>query len=64
MNGLPELVNSKGEMFGEERMIDIFKINYNANSDELIEIIEFHITNWTEGAKPDDDITVLAIQKI
>lgn len=63
-DGLPELVNSKGEMFGEERMIDIFKINSNANSDELIEIIEFHITNWTEGAKPDDDITVLAIQKI
>jgi sigma-B regulation protein RsbU (phosphoserine phosphatase) len=63
-DGLPELVNSKGEMFGEERIIDILKLNHTANSNELIDIIEFHITNWTEGHKPDDDITVLTIQKI
>lgn len=63
-DGLPELTNAKGEMFGEERLLDIFKINSDANSDELIDIIDFHIQNWTEGSKPDDDITVLTIQKI
>jgi len=63
-DGLPELTNTKGEMFGEERLLDIFKINSDANSDELIDIIDFHIQNWTEGSKPDDDITVLTIQKI
>lgn len=63
-DGLPELENNKGEMFGEERMIDILKLNYTANADELIDIIQFHLTNWTEGMKPDDDITVLTIQKI
>jgi sigma-B regulation protein RsbU (phosphoserine phosphatase) len=63
-DGLPELTNAKGEMFGEERLLDIFKINSDANSDELIDIIDFHIQNWTDGSKPDDDITVLAIQKI
>lgn len=63
-DGLPELTNSKGEMFGEERLIDIFKINADANSDELIDIIDFHIQNWTDGNKPDDDITVLVIQKL
>lgn len=63
-DGLPELTNAKGEMFGEERLLDIFKINSDANVDEIIDIIDFHIQKWTEGSKPDDDITVLAIQKI
>lgn len=63
-DGLPELVNEKGEMFGEERMLDILKLNSKANSDELIDIFDFHIKNWTGGVKPDDDITILTIQKI
>jgi serine phosphatase RsbU (regulator of sigma subunit) len=61
-DGLPELFNKDKEMFGYERVMDIYKKSANKNPEEIIEDLKNAGSEWTNDAAPDDDITFVVIK--
>ena len=62
ISGLPELFNKDKEMFGYERLMDIYKNTANKNPEEIIEDLKNLGSEWTNDAAPDDDITFFVIK--
>jgi serine phosphatase RsbU (regulator of sigma subunit)/ligand-binding sensor domain-containing protein len=61
-DGLPELFNKDKEMFGYERVMDIYKNSVSKNTEEIIEELKNAGNNWTNNEAPDDDITFVVIK--
>ena len=61
-DGLPELFNKDKEMFGYERIMNIYKIAANKNPEEIIEELKNAGSDWTNNKPPDDDITFVEIK--
>lgn len=63
-DGLTEAVNTLGEEFGTQRMIDIVQKNRDAGSKELCSLIFKAVEEYTESFPPKDDRTLLILKKI
>jgi serine phosphatase RsbU (regulator of sigma subunit)/ligand-binding sensor domain-containing protein len=61
-DGLPELFNKEKEMFGYERVMDIYKNSASKNPEEIIEELKNAGNRWTNDEAPDDDITFVVIK--
>lgn len=61
-DGLPELFNRKKEMFGYERVMEIYKNSASKNPEELIQELKTAGSNWTNSEAPDDDVTFVVIK--
>jgi serine phosphatase RsbU (regulator of sigma subunit) len=61
-DGLPELFNKEKEMFGYERVMDIYKNSASKNPEEIIEVLKNEGNRWTNNEAPDDDITFVVIK--
>ena len=61
-DGLYEEINSNGEMFGTERISDIFSENANENAKSITKALISACQEWREGADAHDDLTVLTIK--
>lgn len=61
-DGLPELFNKEKEMFGYERVMDIYKNSASKNPEEIIEELKNEGNRWTNNEPPDDDITFVVIK--
>ena len=61
-DGLPELFNQEKEMFGYERVMDIYKNSASKNPEEIIEELKNAGNSWTNDEAPDDDITFVVIK--
>ncbi|MBN2426136.1 MAG: SpoIIE family protein phosphatase [Calditrichaceae bacterium] len=61
-DGLPELFNARKEMFGYERIQEIFKNSAHLSVKEIISNLETAGVKWMDNADPQDDITFVAIK--
>ena len=61
-DGLPELFNKEKEMFGYERVMDIYKNFASKNPDEIINEFKTAGSDWTNNEAPDDDVTFVVIK--
>ena len=62
ISGLPELFNKDKEMFGYERLMDIYKNTANKNPEEIIEDLKNLGSEWTNNNDPNDDVTFVVIK--
>jgi len=61
-DGLPELFNKEGEMFGYGRVPELFKTACPRPVDEIIAFLKDAGDQWLDGKDPDDDITFVVIK--
>jgi serine phosphatase RsbU (regulator of sigma subunit) len=61
-DGMPELQNSKGEMYGYERLKNIFELNAEKSVDEIINCLKDEGSSWVEDKDPDDDVSFIVIK--
>ena len=62
-DGITEAMNVKKEQFGEKRLIQVIKENYQLTPAELVQKLNESIAQFTSGAEQNDDITVVAIKE-
>ncbi len=62
-DGIIELFNSKKEMFGEDRVKQIFSSIRSSTTAEVIDMFKTEIWKWTEAQNISDDICIIIIKK-
>lgn len=62
-DGITEAMNPEQQQFGEERLINVIKENYQLTPAEFVEKLNDAIAQFTRGAEQNDDITVVAIKE-
>ena len=58
-DGIVESVNEYGEEFGEERLIDLIRVNQQLSADDLQKIIVENVLDWAFEEERDDDMTLI-----
>jgi serine phosphatase RsbU (regulator of sigma subunit) len=61
-DGLPELENKNGEMFGYSRIKDEFKKVAGKSPDDIISYLKNEGAAWTNNGDPGDDVTFVVIK--
>ena len=61
-DGLPELFNRSKEMFGYERVMEIYNKVASKNPEEIIEELKNEGSRWSNNDAPDDDLTFVVIK--
>lgn len=61
-DGLMELFNKDDEMFGMERIEEIFRKNAEKEPEQILDVFKKTIFEWTKGIEPQDDITILVLK--
>ncbi len=61
-DGIIESRNDNGDLFGEDRLMDIF--NANQNQDNLFNEIVFRLNDFTGESGKDDDTTLLEVRMV
>jgi len=63
-DGITEAMNSRRETFGREKLLNLIKENKNRTAPEFSRELLKLVTNFTEGASPADDITLVALKNV
>jgi phosphoserine phosphatase RsbU/P len=63
-DGITEPENAYGEMFGEERLIDLVKRHVHRNDHEIIQIVFEAVRSWTGAPELSDDMTLLLARQV
>jgi sigma-B regulation protein RsbU (phosphoserine phosphatase) len=63
-DGITEPENAYGEMFGEERMIDLVVKNWDRDEGQIVSMIIDAVRQWTTATEQPDDMTLLLARKI
>jgi sigma-B regulation protein RsbU (phosphoserine phosphatase) len=63
-DGITEPENAYGEMFGEERLIDLVQRNIKADDHEIIRAVFDAVRMWTGTPELQDDMTLLLARKV
>jgi len=63
-DGVWEAVNPKGKMFGKEPIYDAIRNHHNGSANDILEAILFTLAKFQEGAKKEDDVTLVVIKGI
>jgi len=61
-DGVSEAENRNRDMFSDERIMEILASRKYSNCEEVVDTIQSAISEFTNGAAPYDDITMLAFQ--
>ena len=61
-DGVTEAMNSKGEMFGQERLVELVKNNKSLTAEELTALIQHEVKKFEGKRKQHDDITVIVVR--
>ena len=61
-DGLPELENSKGEMYGYKRIRNGFEDVAEKPPEEIVSFLKNEGAGWVNNADPDDDVTFVVIK--
>ena len=61
-DGFPELSNNKKEVYGYERVKNIFKDVSGYSAEEIIEKLKNAVGDWSGGKVPEDDVTFVVIK--
>jgi len=62
-DGVTEAMNSKREMFGDERFLKVIRDHGKLKAEDFIEKLQKEIISFTEGSPQNDDITLVAIKE-
>ena len=62
-DGVSEPENEYGEMFGEERLVDLVTRNAHKSDDQIIESVIAAVEQWTGGGELQDDLTLMLARK-
>ena len=63
-DGVTEAMDAKGELFGEERMLDALNVVDDPDPHSLCNIVRTVVAAFSEGLPQTDDITVMAVRYI
>lgn len=61
-DGIWEMRNETGEMYGKERLKEIIRTNYSATAKEIITIITDDLKKFRGSKQPEDDVTMVVIK--
>ena len=61
-DGFPELSNNEKEVYGYERIKNIFKDVSGNSAEEIIERLKNAVDDWSGGKVPEDDVTFVVIK--
>lgn len=63
-DGVTEAMNSAGEEYGAERLVEAVKRGRHLSAREMIDAIHREVFDWTEGAGAHDDVTFFIIKAL
>jgi sigma-B regulation protein RsbU (phosphoserine phosphatase) len=63
-DGVTEAMNSAGDEYGPERLVDAVKRGRHLSARELIDFIHHDVIDWTEGRGAHDDVTFFIIKAL
>lgn len=63
-DGITEPENAYGEMFGEERLVDLVQRNLHRDDHEIIRVIFDAVRGWTGTPELHDDMTLLLARQV
>jgi len=63
-DGVTEPENEYGEMFGEDRLIDVIARNAHRGEQEIIQAVVDSVREWTGSPELQDDLTMLLARKL
>jgi sigma-B regulation protein RsbU (phosphoserine phosphatase) len=63
-DGVSEPENEYGEMFGENRLIDLVARNSHRSEEEIIEMVIDSVRQWTASEELQDDMTILMARRV
>jgi serine phosphatase RsbU (regulator of sigma subunit) len=61
-DGLPELMNEEGEMFGYDRVSEKFMESAHKKPEEIINTLKDTASSWINDKDPGDDVTFVVIK--
>jgi serine phosphatase RsbU (regulator of sigma subunit) len=61
-DGVPEAVNEKNELFGEERILSVLNGNQDMNMETLLSSVREGIDEFAAGLEAYDDITMIGFR--
>jgi sigma-B regulation protein RsbU (phosphoserine phosphatase) len=62
-DGMTEPENAYGEMFGEDRLMDILVRNANRSDREIIDSVMEAVQEWTGAGELQDDMTLFVMRR-
>lgn len=63
-DGITEPENEYGEMFGEDRLIEVVSKNSDQDEGRIIDAVMLAVRQWTGPVEQPDDMTILLVRKI
>jgi phosphoserine phosphatase RsbU/P len=63
-DGITEPENAYGEMFGEERLIDLVKKHSHEDDQRILDIVLEAVRSWTGSPELYDDMTLLLAREV
>lgn len=63
-DGITEPENAYGEMFGEERLIELVQRNLHKSDDAIVQAIVDTVLDWTGSPELQDDMTLLLARQV
>ncbi|MCK5201428.1 MAG: serine/threonine-protein phosphatase, partial [Spirochaetales bacterium] len=63
-DGIIEAMNTEGEQYGYDALVNMVKSNPDCTTKELKELIEKDLEQFTRGAKQHDDQTLIILKSI
>jgi sigma-B regulation protein RsbU (phosphoserine phosphatase) len=63
-DGITEPENEYGEMFGEDRLIDLIARSSHLNDEQIVEVVLDSVREWTATDELQDDMTVLLARRV
>jgi sigma-B regulation protein RsbU (phosphoserine phosphatase) len=63
-DGITEPENEYGEMYGEERLMDLLARNYHRGEGEIIDLVISSVRQFARAGEPQDDMTILVARRI
>ena len=63
-DGITEPENEYGEMFGEDRLVDLVARNVHRTEDQIIELVLESVHQWTASEELQDDMTMLIARRV
>ncbi len=63
-DGITEPENEYGEMFGEERLIELIARNSHLSDEQIVEVVLDSVREWTATDELQDDMTILLARRV
>jgi sigma-B regulation protein RsbU (phosphoserine phosphatase) len=63
-DGITEPENEYGEMFGEDRLIELIARSSHLNDEQIVEVVLDAVREWTATDELQDDMTVLLARRV